>query len=50
MKDADLRMRSSWEIQRTLLSAEKSGKLLTYLLAAANTQKIPKDLYAEALR
>jgi len=50
MKDADLRMRSSWEIQRTLLRAEKSGKLLTYLLAAANTQKIPKDLYAEALR
>lgn len=50
MKDADLRLRSSWELQKTLLRAEKSGKLLRYLLAASQTKKIPKDLYAEALR
>jgi hypothetical protein len=49
MNDSDLRSRTSWELQRTLLRTEKSGRLLRYLFSAAKTKKIPKDLYAEAV-
>lgn len=46
----NLRSRSTWELQRTLLRVEKRGCLRRYLLAASRTKKFPKELYTEVVR